>query len=368
MPDIVAEAANPFVRVRLQRAAPVTLHGEVSWRADGNCPFRVTPRGATALFSVYEPIGRTYRREMTADVRFAGEAVPVRLLDDRDPQTGKWIEAMWAAPDGTLRGWYHAEERAPCNPPLFVPHIGEMISEDDGRSWRILGELLRIPAGEIDCSWRNGFFAGGYGDLCVVPDHAAHALMLFFTSYRRDPAAQGISVARLPIETPYAPQGATWWTPAGWRPLGEGSPRPLWPPARGWQHSDPDGFWGPAVHYNRGLGAHVMLLNRTAGGSSDLVQEGIYVSINRRIDDPAAWTEPLPIIKGGAWYPQVIGLEPGCGDAQAEGTARFFMAGFSAWTIRFDEPAAGRPVPNRPWHPTTEDFARTFGAGRRCPW
>lgn len=35
---------------------------------------------------------------------------------------------------------------------------------------------------------------------------------------------------------------------------------------RGWRHADPDGFWGPALHYNRALGAFVMLFNRTAGG------------------------------------------------------------------------------------------------------
>lgn len=363
MSDVQAEAANRFVHVRLRPAPPIALHGDAAWRADGNCPVLVTPRGATAFFSVYEPVGRTYRRHGTSDLRITDEVSPVLLLDDPDPHTGKWIEAVWPAPDGSLRGWYHAEERAPCSRPLFVPHIGEMISRDDGRSWRLEHELLRIAREEIDCSWRNGFFAGGYGDLCVVPARTGRTLYLFFTSYRRDPAAQGICVARLPVEEQ---PPAEWWTHAGWQPLGDGLPRPLWPAAREWQYADPDGFWGPAVHYNRMLDAHVMMLNRTAGGSADLVQEGIYVSINRQIDDPTAWTEPLCIVRGGAWYPQAVGLEQGCGDTEAESTARFFMAGFSAWTITFTAPTS--PIINRPLHPTAADFALSFGAGKRCPW
>jgi hypothetical protein len=119
------------------------------------------------------------------------------------------------------------------------------------------------------------------------------------------------------------------------------------------------------VHYNRALAAYVMLLNHTAGGASDLRQEGIYVSISRTLDDPSGWSPPMRIVRGGGWYPEVIGLEEGMGDAEAGGMARFFMAGFSAWQMELS-PAVG-PRAARPLEPTVAEFHRQFG-NRRCPW
>ena len=158
-----------------------------------------------------------------------------------------------------------------------------------------------------------------------------------------------------------------WWSRDGWRPVGDRSPKPLWPISRGWRHVDPDGFWGPAVHYNWALDLYVMLLNRTAGGTGDLIQEGVYVSVNRTLDDPERWSRPLQIVKGGAWYPEVVGLEDGCGDTEAGAIGRFFMAGFSAWTMEFSPPAL-HGVAARPLRPTKADFVRAFGSERRCPW
>jgi hypothetical protein len=364
-----AEAANEHVHVTLRAAPPLKLHDEPLWRTDGNSPVRVERDGVTVFFSDYKPRGRTFRRRGSRALHFEERAVPVRLIDDPDPEVGKWIEAVWRDPaSGVLRGWYHAEEVAPSNPKLFVPHIGELISEDDGLSWRCRGELLRVPAGQVDCSWQNGFFAGGYGDLCVVPDRIGRHLYLPFTSCLLDEKAQGVVMARMPAARPGAPAaGLELWSAQGWRPADGRFPKPLWPQARGWRHADPDGFWGPAVHYNRALDAYVMLLNHTAGGDGDLVQEGIYVSVNRALDDPDGWSPPLQIVRGGAWYPEVVGLEDGCGDAEAGAVARFFMAGFSAWTIAFAESGKGRAI-NRPLHPTKADFARLFGAGKRSPW
>jgi hypothetical protein len=110
-----------------------------------------------------------------------------------------------------------------------------------------------------------------------------------------------------------------------------------------------------------------MLLNRTAGGHGDFVQEGIYASINQALDNPDGWSTPLQFVRGGAWYPQVVGLGEGQGDTKAGPGGRFFMGGFSAWDIDFSVPTP-RGVLQRPLSPTAADFARLFGAGRRCPW
>lgn len=46
---------------------------------------------------------------------------------------------------------------------------------------------------------------------------------------------------------------------------------------------------------------------------------------------------------------------------------RFFMAGFSAWTIEFSRVADGTGA-GQPLTCTAQQFASLFGADRRCPW
>lgn len=361
----LAEASSANLQVVFRAAPAITLHDRACWRTDGNSPVRLARDGATAFYSSYTPIGHTLRRRGHSDLRFDEPPVAVKLLDDPDPRVGKWIEAIWQEPGGPLHGWYHGEELTPGSTNLFVPHIGHLLSRDDGSSWRCCGEVMRLPVGLADRSWQNGFIAGGYGDLCVVPDRAGTALYLFFTSYHPDEKAQGVAVLRLPTGNPSA--APELWSPEGWSADGSAAPLPLWPVARGWRHADPDSFWGPAVHYNRALDAHVMFLNRTAGGDGDFVQEGIYASLNRDLADAQGWSAPLQVVRGGAWYPEVVGLEDGCGDTESGAVGRFFMAGFSAWEVEFSRPVAGW-TSSRPLAPTKQEFVRLFGSERRCPW
>src|SRR5689334_7715910 len=105
----------------------------------------------------------------------------------------------------------------------------------------------------MDCSYRNGFFAGGYGDLSVLPDRAGRHLYMAFTSYVSDEAAQGVAMARQAIGPSGAPGDLELWSEGAWRPAANNLPAPLWRPIRGWRHPDPDSFWRPAVHFNRAL-------------------------------------------------------------------------------------------------------------------
>lgn len=222
--------------------------------------------------------------------------IAVTFHDDPEPWVGKWIEAIWLEPGGPLQGWFHGEVPACGTGKLSMPYIGRLRSEDGGLTWRCCGDLLRLPFASADCSWRNGFFAGGYGDFSTLPDHANKSLYAFFSSYHPDALAQGIAVLRLPLlDLAAAP---TLWTVEGWSDDLQRPPKPIWIPRRRSQHTDPDGFWAPAVHYNRDLHAYVMLLNRTAGGSGDLRQEGIYASVNRDLADMEGWSRPRKIVQG----------------------------------------------------------------------
>lgn len=361
----LAEIAIPQGRIALHAAPPITLHGDIAWRADGNSPALMRTDSAVVFVSAYEPRGHTFRRQGPLDS--LGQARPVIIRNDPDPTVGKWIEAVWPAPDGRLFGWYHAEERAPCSTPLYVPHIGELVSEDDGATWHWRGEILRAPASETSCDYRNGFCAGGYGDLCLLPDRDQSFLYMPFSSFTATESAQGISLARLPLPRPENPaEGLELWSDGAWRQAADRLPQPVWPTRRGWRHSDPDAFWGPAVHYNLAIDSYVMLVNHTAGGSNNILQEGIYASINPRLDRPADWSRPARLVQGGAWYPQVVGLAPGDGDTRAGSHSRFYMAGFSTWGMEITTAAYNGP--DRPLVLARDDFAPLFGAGLRSPW
>lgn len=372
MGEVAASVCNGEVCVTFRHAAPLTLHGADMPRTDGNSPVVVDARGSTAFYSHYLPRGHSYRREGSADLQFIRDPVPVRFVDDPDPDTGKWIEAVWPGADGTLYGLIHAEMLAPCERLLFLPEIRIARSADNGLTWTGCGTLLRAPAAQTDCSYRNGFFAGGFGDLSALPDRAGRFHYIAFTSFVADESAQGIVMARLDHANPLGADplaGLQWWAQDGWRPAGEPGalPRPLWPMRRGWRHYDPDGFWGPAVHYNRDLDAYVMLLNHTAAGEGDLVQEGIYAAFNSDLADPCGWSAPLRIVAGGGWYPQAVGLQPGCSDTLVAGPARFVMGGYSAWTVDFAR-ADRHASADQPLRPTKPMFADLFGTRHKAPW
>ena len=63
----------------------------------------------------------------------------------------------------------------------------------------------------------------------------------------------------------------------------------------------------------------------------------MYVSFNPSPVNPASWSEPVKIVDGGGWYPQVIGFAPSGTDSLAGSTARFYMYGRSHWEIVFQK-------------------------------
>jgi len=255
-----------------------------------------------------------------------------------------WFEAAWQDEDGTLFLWYHHEPGGVCRGnSLTAPKIGAAISYDGGATVQDLGIVLE-SGDPVDCSSRNGFFAGGHGDASVILDRDKQYFYFFFTNYGGQASEQGVSVARLAFADRYHPSGAVQKFYSGdWQEPGLGGHvTPVFRAARDWQRSDTDSFWGPSIHWNSYLEQYVILMNR-ACCKPGWPQQGIYISFNADLSNPGGWSTAGQLIPKSqipwspGYYPQVLGLENGESDRLAGHTARFYVHGRSEWEIVFEK-------------------------------
>jgi hypothetical protein len=271
------------------------------------------------------------------------------------PGHGVWMESIVVDPAGTWYGIYHNE--VPANacrrPDRMIPRIGLARSFDSGVTWEDLGIVLEGPTMYIACDSSNRYFLGGVGDASAILDAGSNYLYVFFSQYSRGADKQGIAAARLPWESRDDPVGRVEvWNRGAWLPptanvaIGESEQgsvawsyatgTPISPVARPWHDGDSrnDAFWGPSVHWNTFLNMYVMLFSRTRDDSFG--QEGVYVAYAPRLEDPGSWSAPELVVNGGAWYPQVIGIEAGRGSDRLAGfRARYFQGGSSNYFIEF---------------------------------
>ena len=247
-----------------------------------------------------------------------------------------WIESTWRDDDGTIFAWYHHEPEGLCgSSTLTAPKIGALVSTDNGVTFSDLGIVLETGY-PIDCTARNGYFAGGHGDCTVVLSRNGKYFYFLFGNYGGPLETQGVVAARMPFDRRNNPVGAVekyyngrWHEPG----LG-GQVTPIFPANVSWMSANANAYWGPSVHWNTYLSTWVMLLNHTCC-SPGWPQEGVYVSYNNSLANPMGWSVPVKLMEGGNWYPQVIGYPPDGTDKLAGQTARFYIGGISDWTITF---------------------------------
>jgi hypothetical protein len=318
-------------RVELRPAPPVAIPFQV----DGNSP--VYWKDGRLQFFTSD--GNPVRAQGADQFSLSGTT---KIVFDRYDHFSMWIEAIWVDADGTVYGWYHNEPGGVCSGgKLTAPRIGAVVSYDGGSSFFDLG-LVLTSGDPADCNSKNGFFAGGHGDFSVIPDREQAYFYFLFTNYGGDPASQGVAVARMAFEDRKMPAGAVWKYFRGeWAEPGlDGQLTPVFPAAASWQREDTNSFWGPAIHFNTGLDTYVVLLNH-ACCKPGWPQEGIYISLNADLSNPAGWTEPVRLLRDIGWapgyYPQVIGLAPGESDTLAGQSARLYIQGRSKWELIFSK-------------------------------
>ena len=254
------------------------------------------------------------------------------------PGHGVWIEAIIPDDAGTWYAYYHHERPADLcgRPDRQLPRLGAMRSANRGETWEDLGIILDAPPGSEACASSNRYVLGGVGDVTAALDPDTRDVYLYYSQYFRDPAAQGVTVARLAWADRDEPVGkVSIWNDGVWLAGGHGTPLVRARQPFHDRSTSTDVFWGPAIHWNTYLERYVMLLNRAK--DDQFHNEGIYVSYSPTLADPSQWTAPVKIMNRGGWYPQVIGMEAGTGTDRIAGRrARFFLTGQSERYIEFE--------------------------------
>lgn len=249
-----------------------------------------------------------------------------------------WIESVWPDPAGPVFAFYHQEDFSRCQGSLSQPQIGMAVSYDRGLSFRDLGLVLTSGVAP-DCAARNGYFAGGHGDVSVIADADGGYFYFLFGNYNGPLETQGVVTARLAISDRYTPAGRAWkYFGGGWSEPGlGGKTSPIFPATVSWQREDTDSFWGPSIHWNTYLETYVILMNRSCCASG-WPQEGIYITYNPDLSNPSGWSQPQKIVDGTHWYPQVLGTGPEETDSLSGKRARLWIYGTSEREIEFLRP------------------------------
>jgi len=325
------------VTVELRAAPALPLPQGSSLGIDCNSPLEWDAQGNLIAFtSFFQP----YRSTGPNLFSLSTPALPVVIYQAPGVTGNKWLEATYRASNGTLYGWYHNEPTNVCSSGLTAPRIGALVSQDDGKTWQDLGIVLEAPTDALNCSSANRYFAGGNGDFTVLPDPDQQYLYFFLSTYHRQVSEQGVTMARMSLTDLNAPVGKVWkWYNGGWEQPGlRGRVTVVFPALIDWHRSNANAYWGPAVHYNTYLNAYVMLLNHAY--DKDWSQEGIYLSYNADLADPYGWSAPqrLPLTPARlAFYPEIIGTQPGETDKLAGQVSRFFLQGKSTWELAFQQ-------------------------------
>src|SRR5262245_17520330 len=237
--------------INIQTAYPIRLPGarlpeaHIEDAVDCNSPVHWDDKGVMYVFtSVRHP----YRSTGTTLYNLSNPSVKTTILQGERVEGGKWLEATYRDPDGSLYGWYHNDPPPMCanDQHLSAPRIGMMISYDEGLNWKDLGLILIAPADSLNCFTKNYYFAGGNGDFSVILDLEKQYFYFFFGTYHAQPEEQGISIARMRYDDRNSPIGkVSKWRNGEWNEPGLGGRvTPIFPVSGDWHSEKPDAFWG----------------------------------------------------------------------------------------------------------------------------
>ena len=316
-------------------------------RTDANSPLVWIENTLTLFFNNWHfADGRAYSRIATGPDLNNLETRGFVTIGDDPKLTHRWFESVIRLENGDLFAFFHSEEGVPCSFYIKSPQIGVALSQDNGYTWQNLGFILESPISENNCDAKNGFFSNGVGDFSVLLDKKQEYVYIYFANYPMNDQVedQGISAARIRVSDLFNPTDKAWrWYQGSYSEPGMGGrSSALFKVGKNFNFSDPDSFWGPALHFNTYLNKYVMVMPRTQGGNPPTLvwpTEGIYMTLSDDLTDPKSWSEPVKIAQGGYWYPQFVGINPNDQetDSKIGKWARFFLEGESKYLVQFKD-------------------------------
>jgi hypothetical protein len=230
------------------------------------------------------------------------------------------VSGVYRHGDGKLYGFYHAEDQEDMPPigggvPGFFCSIGTAASEDGGRSWRKLGQVITSakPKG-----WTA--FPGqpdrGAGEVCVVVGRGGKRLLAYYTEHSRI-EGRGVQICLARASISEGPP-----LPGTWRKYRLGSfDQPgiggLDTPVLSAARMDNADAAFPHVSYSKYLDRYVMVFNinvwkEYVEKGRALERSGIYVAYS---DDGVEWSEPDMLVrdyavcrtgKSVSWHPTIV--------------------------------------------------------------
>lgn len=204
---------------------------------------------------------------------------------------GAWLYSVLRRNKNALIGFYHAEDHEfkgdPTSKFTAWKSVALTSSDDNGRTWRKIGQILTSSQQKPDMpSW------GGNGDFCVVRDQKNRRWVCYYQEHFLCMAISMDAQARPGTWKKYY-QGK--FTEPGLG--GRNSPIPTLATHAG---------GNPSVHFNAFLKKWVMVWHTWERSSSS--PESLWISSSQNMLD---WTAPRLLVKAQEeerlWYPTIIG-------------------------------------------------------------
>ena len=230
------------------------------------------------------------------------------------------ISGVYNHGDGELYGFYHAEDQEGMPPigggvPGFFCSIGTAVSEDDGRSWRKLGQAITSAKPKNWTAFPSQPDRGA-GEVSVVVSRDGKHLFAYYTEHSRM-ENRGVQICLARADISGGPP-----LPGGWRKYRHGRfDQPgvggLDTPVLSAAHMDNADAAFPHVSYSKHLGKYVMVFNinvwrEYVHTGRTLERSGIYVAYSA---DGVRWSEPKILVKDYAvsqsgmsvsWHPTIV--------------------------------------------------------------
>lgn len=320
--------ASDRVAMDVQLGAREVLlkHGQLGLKYFPDGAVSVLPRTAGAACRLIVPVGiwtfLVEGKSLAELVKAAKVLSPGKPGEFDNGYAG--ISSVYRHGDGRLYGFYHAEDQEDMpaiggGVPGFFCSVGMAFSEDDGCSWRKLGQAITSAKPKDWTAFPNQPDRGA-GEVGAVASRDGNHLLAYYTEHSRM-EGRGVQICLARAEIANRPP-----LPGAWRKYRHGRfDQPgiggLDTPVLSAAHMDSADAAFPHVSYSKHLGCYVMVFNvnvwkEYVEKGRTLDKSGIYVAYST---DGVRWSNPQMLVrdyavsqtgKSVSWHPAIVWRSP----------------------------------------------------------